>query len=66
MKDDEEEIVQWSDDSSFVSTPPSKLPGLSITIASCVIITCTMLQKFSTESNGNHYRMWLIHVQYEA
>ena len=27
--DDEDSIVQWSDDSSFVSTPPSRLPGSS-------------------------------------
>ena len=33
--DDEDEIVQWSDDSSFVSTPPSRLPGLSIMFTSC-------------------------------
>ena len=35
--DDEDEIVQWSDDSSMVLTPPSRLPGLCMYV---VITNC--------------------------
>ena len=58
--DDDDEIIQWSDDSSFVSTPPSRLPGLHIKITH-VCWSCKTLTWVYSTTVDDHINRGQVH-----